>query len=598
MSISPSLIHTRSRLEGMNQVADMLQFLQNSFTAVFSSIENRVQTERQKLADINRRVGVAQQKITVMSQSNKAFTVVSSAKYPGTASTFYQYTSPFAEQVPLAVDRPNYDYPQSYTGQPDPPSLDPLTAPLSFPTEHYHSALQSTQTLQQKMDGQEASAISAADGLGRLPDAVTSVCGLLLFNSKENPYKSYHSLDNLAGEAAGEVEVQATPDLFMAPKTVREGERIDRYGKIDFAYKPKPAPMLLLDAPSILPGLPKVAPDIGMSQATQQNITSIAPSAIIATLPQLPVVAPTAVAVQPTTASPAAPSIGSFPPPPSGSSVPPPPPVGSIPPPPPLGSVPPPPPVGSIPPPPPVVPVPPPVPGGASALPKGVAELMDAPPPADGGHDALMSSIRAGGFKLRSTKKADAAGGDGPKPKKAKPVTMLDELQNRMKARRHPPPAPPLGHLAWLRRKGIGGRDEDDGGGEDEPARPKKAAAAPKREPKPADRAEGEAPIPRPPKSADLPALPKHDDDQDDEPRAAPARPKKGSLPPPPRRPPSDEDEGEDDDDERASPAPSPSPSTRSGGDEKPVNPMLRGMKGLATIKRGAPATDGADWDD
>lgn len=36
------------------------------------------------------------------------------------------------------------------------------------------------------------------DGLGRLPPNLTSAGSLLLFNTKDNPYREYAALDNLA----------------------------------------------------------------------------------------------------------------------------------------------------------------------------------------------------------------------------------------------------------------------------------------------------------------------------------------------------------------------------------------------------------------
>ena len=38
------------------------------------------------------------------------------------------------------------------------------------------------------------------EGLGRLPESLPSVSSLLLFNSKENPYKGYKTFDNLSGK--------------------------------------------------------------------------------------------------------------------------------------------------------------------------------------------------------------------------------------------------------------------------------------------------------------------------------------------------------------------------------------------------------------
>lgn len=48
------------------------------------------------------------------------------------------------------------------------------------------------------------------EGLGRLPSHLSSVGSLLLFNTKENPYKEYAALDNLATPAWAVVEKKCT----------------------------------------------------------------------------------------------------------------------------------------------------------------------------------------------------------------------------------------------------------------------------------------------------------------------------------------------------------------------------------------------------
>ena len=40
----------------------------------------------------------------------------------------------------------------------------------------------------------------AAEGLGRLPAYLPSISSILLFNSDENPYQLYHSINNLEGD--------------------------------------------------------------------------------------------------------------------------------------------------------------------------------------------------------------------------------------------------------------------------------------------------------------------------------------------------------------------------------------------------------------
>jgi len=57
------------------------------------------------------------------------------------------------------------------------------------------------------------------EGLGRLPTELESISSLILFNTPENPYKKYVSLDNLAGKEV-ETPVQDKKSLADAPTTL------------------------------------------------------------------------------------------------------------------------------------------------------------------------------------------------------------------------------------------------------------------------------------------------------------------------------------------------------------------------------------------
>lgn len=69
------------------------------------------------------------------------------------------------------------------------------------------------------------------EGLGRLPTELESISSLLLFNTQENPYKKYVSLDNLAGK---EVEAPAKDkaSLADAPTTLGEGDQLPQVDQI------------------------------------------------------------------------------------------------------------------------------------------------------------------------------------------------------------------------------------------------------------------------------------------------------------------------------------------------------------------------------
>ena len=192
------------------------------------------------------------------------------------------------------------------------------------------------------------------EGLGRLPEIVPSVSALLLFNTAENPYNSYVSIDNLLGEDK-EVVVDSDKDkLAAAPNTVAHGDELPNIAMVEYSFKPTLEDVPELNFPSALPELGMVAGDINWSIGVDlpTGFDPIAPSAHLMNIPDLPV-DPAALDNGPSLAAPSAP------PPPSNAPPPPPPPnapAGNIPPPPPppsAGPPPPPPPPGLPPPPPP-----------------------------------------------------------------------------------------------------------------------------------------------------------------------------------------------------------------------------------------------------
>ena len=338
---------------------------------------------------------------------------------------------------------------------------------------------------------------------------------VLLFNSSENPYKKYVTLDNLEGVGGIDREKQQA-ELAAAPQTLVDGANLPSWAKPQFVYSPDLGDVPTFDLPQNLP-LANLA-DIRFSTETASR--SIAPS--VSTVPGLPSVEQFLAAAPPTAhrkQPPAAPlptpppanatAAGAFPQPPPLSSaipsappIPVPPPVpsatrtgpatyiGNIPPPPPVpaGVIPAPPPVpaGFIPVPPPVgsgsIPAPPPVPAPAPA--SASAKVEGAP----AGRSDLLAQIRNPNFKLRKVQaevvrekkeqqhaaKAEAAAGGGDMMSALKNLLALRRQATSNRADRDAA-ATPKG------RKGRAASDasEDDASGEDIPKVPQFGAPAP-----------------------------------------------------------------------------------------------------------------------
>lgn len=66
------------------------------------------------------------------------------------------------------------------------------------------------------------------EGLGRLPSHLPSISSLLLFNTQENPYNVYATIDNLLGVDAEEETGDKKDILADAPVTVEKGEELVR----------------------------------------------------------------------------------------------------------------------------------------------------------------------------------------------------------------------------------------------------------------------------------------------------------------------------------------------------------------------------------
>jgi WAS family protein 1 len=108
-----------------------------------------------------------------------------------------------------------------------------------------------------------------------------------LFNTPENPYKKYISLDNLSGKearASKKDDDKKESKLADAPKTFLEGDVLPAISTIDYGYKPVLGEVPELHLPSVLPNLPNIA---DISWSVQSGITSIAPSFITPDLPSL-----------------------------------------------------------------------------------------------------------------------------------------------------------------------------------------------------------------------------------------------------------------------------------------------------------------------
>jgi len=429
--------------ESLLQSFDNLQQLTTAIDNIFARLNKRIEDERARLGSIVQRVNVATAKVDQIAKNpGKVCTVFSAARFPGT-ETVPNYPTLVKDREMEKPLNPTYQLQQQSQQQQSQPQQGSSEFPVPTPlvrnqykltqelraqrpkptdlTELFHTLATAQATRAERVieaDGTE--------GLGRIPTALQSVANLILFNSSENPYQKYESINNLEGVGGQDRETGAKT-LFSAPQTLVDGTELPTFLGPQYDYKPDLGAVPVFQLPQNLP-LNRLA-DINFEGA----LTSIAPSTtslvnlptftfegftttsrtrapvVQTTLPTLthvdksgqiipPPPPPAGAGVPP----PPPPSSGvPPPPPPSASSLPPPPPPSGVPPPPPAAGskLPPPPPSGGVPPPPPPSAaksgVPPPPPPSGSAMPPPPSSSSDEVA-AIASRSSLLASIRKG----------------------------------------------------------------------------------------------------------------------------------------------------------------------------------------------------------
>ncbi|XP_035677447.1 LOW QUALITY PROTEIN: WASH complex subunit 1-like [Branchiostoma floridae] len=428
------------REETIRQIVDALDYLDKVANDVFDRISSRVADNRTRLQAVNTRISTAQAKINAIQGSRKATKVFSSAKYPA-SDELQEYTSLFTGQAKLLEPRRT-----SYHLQTKHPAVDDRV--LKEKLQYYNVHL--------NIKKQDKTVDATKEGLGRLPRNISSVSSLLLFNTAENPYKKYVTLDPLGVVTKTRKDIEEEEEgLADAPSTITNREQLERIQAENYFYIPNMGEVPEIDVPNLLPDLPGVADDLAYSADLGPGIAPSVPSVI----PDLPSIVPDEI----TPSGPAGAPPG--PPPPTDAAPPPPPP-------PPAGAPPPlpPPPPGQGDPLPPPPPPPPPAPDDAGGPPAPPPPAGAPPPPpkeapaavtSDARSD-LMAAIRSAGgsgkVKLKSAKEQKTMRKKQKDESKAAPVSSGGDLMSDLASK------------LSMRRKGISGTkqaggDEDKRGG-------------------------------------------------------------------------------------------------------------------------------------
>lgn len=236
------------REESLQQTADILQYVEKVCNESFDHVVQRVEDVKKKLESIDNRAKVAKAKIDKIRSSTKATTVLSANKYP-VADIITDFESLFASIDVELSDLKRSHYRVASDVMPFNEELIRETPKIELP-----DARRRIDVADHQPD----------EGLGGLPDDLASVSSLLLFNSQENPYKKYVTLDPLAGavtktRSAIELEANALGD---APVTISQREGMERKPTESYFYVPNLGDVPEFDVPSFLPNLSGVADDV------------------------------------------------------------------------------------------------------------------------------------------------------------------------------------------------------------------------------------------------------------------------------------------------------------------------------------------------
>lgn len=276
----PLVLQDLPPAESMSQAFENLQQLNSHIDVVFGRITAKIQRDRSVIDTINNRIAAAHKMVVQISQNQqKACTVFSLAKYPA-SKNIKDYVRLDGE-LDAYMNRGNeFNYKMNGKLRSErATNVDTSGLFHEFMTAH------AVRTEKTELEG----ASEEQEGLGRLPANLPSVSSILLFNSSENPYKSYSSFNNLEGVVGKERE-RTEAELAMAPTSVLEGAELPTFHGLQFEYKPELGVVPTFNFSANLP-LAKLAGDINFSTnaaTANAEYVSIAPSVVhLPTLPAL-----------------------------------------------------------------------------------------------------------------------------------------------------------------------------------------------------------------------------------------------------------------------------------------------------------------------
>nr|CCA14063.1 carbon catabolite repressor protein putative [Albugo laibachii Nc14] len=216
---------------------------------IFHRLSHKVTHEKDRIRAIDSRITVCQAKVNAI------------IVLPDTQTLFHD--KPYVENSPLLNDDEDAHY------------LPAKAVPIAQRARTMNEVVEMFEKVNAYREPKSAEVDMSKEGLGPLPDYISSVGNLLLFNSGENPYQKYTSWDNLLGTDYEE-EDDKPKELAKAPPTLVHGDQLPGVSHLDYNFHPQ-----MREVPEFSPLLPANLPLPNLANynyAQTDMVLSIAPS--------------------------------------------------------------------------------------------------------------------------------------------------------------------------------------------------------------------------------------------------------------------------------------------------------------------------------
>ncbi|XP_044740881.1 WASH complex subunit 1-like [Chrysoperla carnea] len=259
------------------QIADTLEYLENIVDGIFSRIEVKINENKQRVDALSKRISVAQNRVTILSNTKKATAVFSCTKYPaGDQNQTFPVTFSTSCKTKLKPVK-STRFLQKHSSKPTRNTIE------RNPVEKLHFFHVKVNE-QPKRDADKK--------MQPIPNKVSSICDLLFFNSPKNPYyvqlNPYYQQKQKALFDIKKQEGNNWANMDAPPQSIASRETLMRPQDKNYFYSPDLGDVPTIDVPIDLPDLP------GIADGLRYNLESgpaIAPSVITSpVLPDLPLV--------------------------------------------------------------------------------------------------------------------------------------------------------------------------------------------------------------------------------------------------------------------------------------------------------------------